>query len=411
MDKKNIQAILKDELEMKIPSTDVRLWHAVKEDLVAGKTFQQGEKMNTIYSRRIPRVLFVLLILVALFSLAFVTPQGRAFAQSILQFFTRAESNTFPLQPSQVGQEGTDPSIPTAEPPAPILTMAEVEAQAGFDAAELPFIPKGFNYLGTRLYGQAISIEYEAQGGGGNLIIMQSQAGFIQSEWDSVPAESIVPVKIGETDAEFAQGTFVVYPGETLAKWNPDAPILRLRWVKDGIAFEVTKFGNVEAIQYLDQSALIQLAESLSNKPFAAPLSEVEKRAGFDILEAAQPPDGMKFLGASFDPIYSLVSLSYGYSADDRRILIKQQPVSSGENCDLCGIVGASAAVQIVQIGEVAGEYAEGVWELTDNGPVWRDDPYLKTLRWQKDGMAFELIFMGVELEKDDLVDIATNLK
>jgi hypothetical protein len=240
---------------------------------------------------------------------------------------------------------------------------------------------------------------------------MQSQTGFTQSEWDSVPAEYMVPVKIGKTDAEFVQGTFVVYPDETSAKWNPDAAILRLRWVKDGISFDMTKFGDVEAIEYLDQNTLIQLAESISNEPFPATTSEVETRAGFDVPEPATLPDGMVFLGASFDPLYSLVSLSYGYSGDDRRILIKQQPINSGEVCDLCGIVGASASVQTVQIGKVTGEYAEGVWELTDNGPIWRDDPYLKTLRWQKDGKAFELIFMGTELEKDALVAVAASMK
>ena len=411
MDKKRLRAILKDELEKEIPSSEVHLWQTVKADLVAGKTFQQGVKMNTIYSRRMPRAAFVGLILIALLSLALITPQGRAFAQSVLQFFTRAESNTFPLQSPQLAPQQNDSSAPTAEPPSPLIGITEAEAQAGFDAAELPFVPKGFNYLGVRLYGQAISIEYEAQGGGGNLIIMQSQTGFIQSEWDSVPAESIVPVQIGDTDAEFVQGTFVVYPGETSATWNPDASILRLRWVKDDISFEMTKFGDVEAIEYLDPNALIQLAESLSTKPFAASVSEVETRAGFDILEPAALPDGMTFLGASFDPIYRLASHSYGYSAEDRRILIKQQPITSGEHCDLCGIVGASASVHSVQIGEVAGEYAEGVWELTDNGPVWRDDPYLKTLRWQRDGMAFELVFMGMELDKARLIAIAKSMK
>jgi hypothetical protein len=32
-----------------------------------------------------------------------------------------------------------------------------------------------------------------------------------------VPADAIVPVKIGELGAEFVQGTFVVYPGATFA--------------------------------------------------------------------------------------------------------------------------------------------------------------------------------------------------
>ena len=411
MDKKTIQASLQDELEKEIPSADVHLWQAVKANLVAGKTFQQGEKMKPIDSRRIPRAAFAGLILVALLSLAFVTPQGRALAQTVLQFFTRAESNTFELPTSQLPVLDPAQETSTALPPAPLLTITKAEAQAGFDAAQLPTVPEGFNYLGARIYGNAISIEYGAQGGGGHLIIMQSRDGFVQSEWDKVPGESILPVKIGGLDGEFVRGAFVVYPGDTSTTWNSDAPILRLRWMQDGIWFDMTKFGDVEVIAYLDQTGLIKLAESITFDPFPLDVENVEMQAGSDVLVPATLPQGMTFLGSSFDPALKIISLSFGYSESDRRILIKQGPVGANEACDLCGIVGASASVETVQIGDVAGEYAEGVWELTDNGPVWRDDPYLKTLRWQKDGMAFELIYMGTELEKEALVAIAASMK
>jgi hypothetical protein len=268
MDDRKIRSILQDALEEEIPSSQVKLWPAVKASLVAGKhQLQQGEKMNTTKLHRIPRITFAILVIVALLAVAFVTPQGRAFAQSVLQFFMRADSTTFPLRLSQTTTSEPDPSAPTAEPPAPLTNVAEAEAQAGFDAAELPFVPDGFNYLGARLYGKAICIEYEPQGGGGHLFIMQSQEGFIQSDWDKVPVHAIVPVKIGELDGEFARGTFVVYAGQTSATWNPNAPVLRLRWVKDGVWFEMTKFGDAKAIQYLDQAGLIELAESLAIKP------------------------------------------------------------------------------------------------------------------------------------------------
>ena len=67
--------------------------------------------------------------------------------------------------------------------------------------------------------------------------------------------------------------------------------------------------------------------------------------------------------------------------------------------------------MQSVQIHGVPGEYAEGVWDLTANGPVWRDDPYLKTIRWQKDGRAFELIYMGMDADKEQLLAIAESMK
>jgi hypothetical protein len=267
MDDKQIQSILQDALQEEIPSSEIKLWPAVKASLVAGRTFQQGENMNSVSSRRVSRVALIILVVGTLMAVAFITPQGRAFAQSVLQLFTRAESDTFPLSPSQIATEPEVTFAPTAESPSTLISVTEAEAQVGFDAAELPLVPDGFDYLGARVYGNAISIEYEALGGGGNLMIMQSKEGFLQSDWDKVPAAAITPVKVGGTDAEFAQGTFVVFPGATSATWNADAPVLRLRWIKDGVWFQMTKFGDVESIEYLDRNGLIELAESMIYGP------------------------------------------------------------------------------------------------------------------------------------------------
>ncbi len=269
MKDKKIRSIVQDVLEEEIPASQVELWPAVKASLVAGKNqqFQQGDKMDTKKQSRMSRLALVGSVIVALLAVTFATPQGRALAQDILQFFTRTEETTFPLQPSQIVTDEPDSAAPTAASPAPLISVAEAEAQVGFDVVKLPIAPDGFNYLGARLYDDAVSVEYEAQGGGGHLIIMQSQQGFNQSDWDKVPANAIALVKIGELDGEFTQGTFVVHAGETTATWNPDAPILRLRWVKDGIWFEMTKFGDVQAIEHLDQAGLVELAKSLTGEP------------------------------------------------------------------------------------------------------------------------------------------------
>jgi hypothetical protein len=264
-----IRSILQDALEEEIPSSQVELWPAVKASLVAGnyQRVQQGEKMKPKKLYRISRLAFVPALIVALLAVACLTPQGRAFSEAVLEFFKQAEDTTFPVRPSLIATGEPDALAPTAVPPSPLISVAEAEAQVGFGVAELPFVPDGFNYLGARLYGDAVSIEYETEGHAGHLIIMQSREGFVQSDWDKVPADAIVPIKIGELDGEFARGTFVVYAGETVATWNPNAPILRLRWTKDGVWFEITKHGDVEAIEYLDQAGLTELAESLAVKP------------------------------------------------------------------------------------------------------------------------------------------------
>ena len=262
MDSKNIKSILQDALEDEVPASQIDLLPAVKSRLLAGRksNHQQGERMNIFKTRRL---VYSVIAFVTLLIITLATPQGRAFAQNILHFFNRTENNTFELDPSQIVPVETAQAEATEVPPSPLISVAEAEAQVGFDALELSSVPNGFEYLGARLYGNVISIEYQAQGEGGNLIIMQSPDGYNQSDWNQVPADAIIPVKIGDLDAEFTQGMFVVYPNETSATWNPDAPVLRLRWVKDGIWFEMAKFGDVVPIEYLDQAGLIELAESL----------------------------------------------------------------------------------------------------------------------------------------------------
>jgi len=269
MYKKIIQSIMRDALEVEIPSEEINLWPAVKTSVAAEKQsyFHRGEKMNATRLRRISWAALVTLTILALLTGTLLTPQGRAIAQNIMQYFTRSEGYTFPLHPSQIATDEADSTAPTAEPPAALISIDEAEKQAGFNAAELLAVPPGFNYLGARNYGDAISIEYEAQGGGGNLILVQSATGFIQSEWDKSPGDSIHKVRIGELEGEYVQGAFVVFPGATSAEWNPEAPIQRLRWVRDGIWLEMTKFGNVEAIAYLDKAGMISLAESLVFTP------------------------------------------------------------------------------------------------------------------------------------------------
>jgi hypothetical protein len=269
MDDKEIQSILLDVLEKEIPASQIQLWPAVKANLLAGKrrTRFQGEKMNTTKTLRIPRFAIAILLIVVLLVIGLMTPPGRSFAQSVLQFFMPAETTSFPVPSSQMMESEPDPAAPTALPPSPLISVAEAEAQVGFDLAELPHVPQGFDYLGARLYGNAVNIEYDAKGGGGHLVIQQSREGYNQSDWDKVPADSIIPVEIGGLVGEYVQGIFVVYPGETAATWNADAPVIRLRWMDDSTWFEISKYGDVQVIEYLDQTALIKLAESLSVQP------------------------------------------------------------------------------------------------------------------------------------------------
>ena len=141
-------------------------------------------------------------------------------------------------------------------------------------------------------------------------------------------------------------------------------------------------------------------------------VSEVEAQAGFDVLEPAWLPDSLTFVGATYESEKHIARIFYRY-VETNGLVVEQEPFQGIEDCELCSLVGASAVVESVKIGVTTGEYVEGVWNLTEKGPVWVPDPYLKRLRWQANGIAFEILFMGPPeaVTKEDLVAIARSLK
>ena len=139
-------------------------------------------------------------------------------------------------------------------------------------------------------------------------------------------------------------------------------------------------------------------------------ITEVEQQAGYDVFEPSWIPSNLTFAGASIeDP--KIIRIFYRY-VDTNGLVFRQQPVPVSKDCELCGLVGPDAPVEEVAIGNTTGEYVEGVWKLTEQGPVWESDPYLKTLRWQLDGMAFELLYMGPPdtLSMENMIAIAESL-
>jgi hypothetical protein len=141
-------------------------------------------------------------------------------------------------------------------------------------------------------------------------------------------------------------------------------------------------------------------------------IQQMQEKAGFAVLVPTWLPDNLSLVGATFDRERSIARIFYRYQGTNGLVL-KEESFSRKEDCALCGEVGASAQVETVDLGNVLGEYVEGVWKLTDRGPVWVSDPYLKTLRWQENGMAFELEYMGPPdtLTKDQMIAIVKSLK
>lgn len=141
-------------------------------------------------------------------------------------------------------------------------------------------------------------------------------------------------------------------------------------------------------------------------------ISQVKGIAGYPILQPVHLPEGLTFIGATFDPEKHTSRLFFR-DADMNALVLREELFQLVDDCDLCGKVGASAKIEAVQIKGLSGAYGEGVWKLTEAGAEWVSDPYLKTLRWQDTGMAFELLYMGIpdSLTKKDMIDIAESIQ
>lgn len=141
-------------------------------------------------------------------------------------------------------------------------------------------------------------------------------------------------------------------------------------------------------------------------------IQAVEQEAGFDVLVPSWIPDSLHFVGATIEEDKPIVRIFYRY-VETNGLVLRQQPIPMNDDCELCATVGVSAEVVRVSILGNDGEYVEGVWKLTDQGPVWESDPYLKTMRWQANGMAFQLLYMGPPdtLSIGDMLAIAESIQ
>ena len=224
------------------------------------------------------------------------------------------------------------------------------------------------------------------------------------------------------------------------AAWTPAATTRRRTVAMTGLTFLLaatllafTPQGRAwaqEAIHYFtratsDTVPVTPLPSTMTQDPgyvFNKAIAEVEQKAGFDVLEPDRLPvtsSGQQLLsfdGASIEPEHNIVRIFYRFALAGDEItdglVLREQRFQTAEGCELCGMVGASALVETVQVGDVTGEYVEGVWKADDSGAwKWTADPYVRTVRWQKGDLALEIQYFGLDVQKADMIAIAGSVK
>ncbi len=439
------------------------------------RTQNRGFKMNTNrnHNRLLNYAALAILAIILVGGLFFATPRGRALADEFLRFFTRSSSDTIPA-PTEVPLNWVEQTPGVPAPTNTPIPSAAFEAECGptnspkcsteqirslvnFTVKELNAIPEKMVFIGATGGADEVFISYDTPDHSGGIALFERpwNDAAEQSNWKVGASAVVEKVKIGSNDGEYVKGSFGYMAGETEEQWNANADVQTLRWVDQGVSIILQNYGT-----QLDRDALFKLAAGLTTEPVSATITpaptatesasesfdirtvypltveEAEGKAGFKLLQPVKLPDILSLIGASFEPEYKSVSLFYLRSQDvgpntDGLVLTEElipstktndqcgftigdkedlEASTSGEVSHLCGIkiVGN---FEEVKIGDIPGQYTEGVWSASDQGWAWNADPYLKTLRWQKDGLALELMYMGMDITKEDMIAIAMNLK
>lgn len=408
----------------------------------------------------------VVLLTIAMFA---VTPQGRVFAQSILKFFIRANSDTIlvPTQPvtwvdiapgaphpTLIPQPTTTPLVAFAEAcgsfPDMLCTIEQIRGKVDFTVKEPANIPTGLYFTGATGGDDSIFLRYEYENNSGGLLITEERwTGSSFETWPEVGASAVVEeVRIGSLNGEYFKGSFVQNgsAGDDFATWDPNFYMETLRWVENGIAYTL-KYAFITQ-EPLGKDGLIAVAESMTTKPvikqsmpatpvptatvFVDPnlitykIALAERQAGFKLMLPPSLPEKLSLHGgADYNRATGVASIWFTYDTVNLNgLYLNQQIVTDPDDCAICGVVvgdsnsalllhspkvvGTNAKLQTVQIGNSTGKYYEGV--RLGSGE-WEAYPDIKHLRWQDGDRAFEIIAVATGLKLEDLIAIAESLK
>lgn len=457
MNDENIRSALNDAMKTEIPPASVRLWPRVRASLVAGNN-QKGKNMNTTLKRLAFTTLVVSFVLV----MVFATPQGRALAQRMVQFFNTTEEKSFPLPTEQVflvsetstpvptyvlpvAAAPTQQIEPDATPDVDCNTSASkstyfcqikaAEAEVGFNAKEFPYDPKGMKFSTVTFTPSTREVNTEFSAVGGFLYLRQSASKFpeTENEWGKVPSDAVEQVSVNGLYAEIVLGGFIVYPNATTAVWEPGGK-LTLIWRDGDHWFMLEKLGDPYPIEWITKAELIKLAEGLVDERPAeniapldlenlASIEQAETQAGFDIPTPSMLPAGYELKQVSLmdntvrlaygpqDALYSELFIFLGRLGSDKN--------HGGGPCTVC----PSGVTETAQIGSWQGWYWRGALEMPASvegqpttTPKWVGDAPNWSLTWNSDVFWFAIYYSpaydsGREADKEMLVKIAESVK
>lgn len=422
-------------------------------------TEQVQPRADTNKSRLKLAVAVVVLLAITMFA---VTPQGRAFAQKMFQFFAVTDEKSFPIPTDQVFDVPETPTPPptrilpldpvqmplptsTTTPDTTCSTPAShighfcqvqaAESQAGFDAREFPYDPKGLKFSTAGFIPETgeLRMEFVVITGGGYLYLRQGIADFpVRTDpWSKAPSDAVEQVSVNGQDAEIVSGTFVVYPGATSAVWEPGGQ-LRLAWREGNRWFALEKMGDPYPIEWITKEELVKLAESLVNErpvdavlpldpEYLTTVEQAETLAGFHVPTPTLLPAGYELKRVVW-AYGETVHLLYGpknSSKSELFIHLGQLTNFQTGPCTEC----PPGVIETVRVGPWQGWYWRGIFftgPATPGNPtptpVWDGGATYWSLAWNTDKLWFGISYSpsfnsGKEMNKETLIRIAESME
>ena len=282
-----------------------------------------------------------ILLLVALLGL---TPMGKALGQTLLQFFTRTQSETLPeptAAPVALFEVAPGDAVPTPTPypseasyfaecgdgRAPLCSFEEIRSKVSFPIKQLAVIPEGFKYTGAIGGEDGVSLVYDRPEHQGRLFLsIWPWAGTERDKYPIPPSAIVETVRIGTFYGEYARGAW--FNNGTYDTWDPDSGLQTLRWREGELAYDLALIGRYP-VEELDKEALAALAQNLTDGPIistdaqtgeaalpegqirTASLEEANKQASFTLKTADWLPDGYSFHFLQLLPSQNVACLHY----------------------------------------------------------------------------------------------------
>ena len=391
-------------------------------------------------------VLVVIVTIVLLLTALGFTPAGKALANEILHFFTRAAGNTLPLPADQIL-----PKVPTITPeptyfpallpadevaeqhkeptavPTPILEGNQLQdldsttarTLAGFNLLEPAVLPADYRLQNIRFDPdqQAVYMQYASP--------LASTGEF----FSITQGRNLSPFEIGadarvETitargqQIELTRGGWFTLDGASESTWESSAEIYTLRWEEDGITTSMGFYLNEPTSPvYLQQDDMVAIINGLttcrsttSEKDYTCEVGRAAAAAGFEPWQFSQAPDGYSFNSVYYKP--GLTAIWYASAAGELGVLQSRDDFKTNDSISDWFSVPDDAIQHVTVSGQQA-EYVSGGFtaKAGEDHATWDPDSGQIRLRWKQGEYWFQIVKWGApEMQPQELADLAATL-